>query len=720
MSSGEVGTLAGSVVGGIHDGRGTGARFNYPMSVAFDSTGTELFIADTNSNLIRRLQLPLADVTTIAGSVVGYTYVGAVGRYTGGFLDGPALTARLDAPQGLALSPDGATLYFADAGNHAVRALRRAAVSTLAGSPTAGSADGPATAARFSRPAGLALRPDGAALLIADAGNGRVRTLDLATRAVATFAGAGTPSAGGPAAGLGFRAGIAPLAALGEPAAVAWPGPDLVLVADRAGRALCRIAPAGCDPALAGPSSFPPRCPAGGGAGGGPECRAGCLYQAGFYCADACGIACPLLWPAACAPVCGDGVASGAEECDDGNAAEGDGCSASCRVEAGWACARGAAAGPWAWGCATMCGDGVVAGPEECDDGNALDGDGCGPACRVETGWACARSGGACRVGTTAASGTAPAAPHATGTPPPGPGPDLVAVFVLSDAAFPVTPALLAAAAPAWEDVSPAAPAAVAAAAAVGAAVAGGVGGVLGRGAAQVRVAVAPVAAHGGRRAQAESVDGAWGGDGAAVRCAVRASGAVSDATAEAEAGRLRGWVQGPGPENLAGALQTGLAGGPGVAAAWPAGAGPAPTAWRVVVAAGPGPAGGVAAVRGNGSLASLAAWLLPAPGSAAPSLSPTAAVVMATAGLAAAALVAAAWWRRRGALRVADGDVAARGALRGAPAAEAAQVEVEAAGLLQRGFRCHAARVAWRARRDALGPSPSRHVGWRWRMRHA
>ena len=65
MSTGEVGTLAGSVVGGIHDGRGTLARFNYPMSVAFDSTGTVLFIADTDSNLLHRLQLLLCALSKV-------------------------------------------------------------------------------------------------------------------------------------------------------------------------------------------------------------------------------------------------------------------------------------------------------------------------------------------------------------------------------------------------------------------------------------------------------------------------------------------------------------------------------------------------------------------------------------------------------------------------------------------------------------------------------
>jgi len=38
------------------------------------------------------------------------------------------------------------------------------------------------------------------------------------------------------------------------------------------------------------------------------------------------------------APRCGDGVLAGAEACDDGNADAGDGCSATCTVDMGWAC----------------------------------------------------------------------------------------------------------------------------------------------------------------------------------------------------------------------------------------------------------------------------------------------------------------------------------------------------------------------------------------------
>ncbi len=39
-----------------------------------------------------------------------------------------------------------------------------------------------------------------------------------------------------------------------------------------------------------------------------------------------------------CAPVCGNGIIEGGEECDDGDTVDGDGCSASCTVEPGWSC----------------------------------------------------------------------------------------------------------------------------------------------------------------------------------------------------------------------------------------------------------------------------------------------------------------------------------------------------------------------------------------------
>ncbi|MBA3539651.1 MAG: DUF4215 domain-containing protein, partial [Deltaproteobacteria bacterium] len=55
----------------------------------------------------------------------------------------------------------------------------------------------------------------------------------------------------------------------------------------------------------------------------------------------------------------------------------GDGCSASCQEEAGWACTGAPSA------CDPICNDGIViAGDEACDDGNAVETDGCTTQCQ--------------------------------------------------------------------------------------------------------------------------------------------------------------------------------------------------------------------------------------------------------------------------------------------------------------------------------------------------
>ena len=65
------------------------------------------------------------------------------------------------------------------------------------------------------------------------------------------------------------------------------------------------------------------------------------------------------------APTCGDDDVEGWEQCDDGNAGDGDGCSSQCQWE-------------------ENCGNGVLDPDEECDDGCLLNGDGCDWNCNVE------------------------------------------------------------------------------------------------------------------------------------------------------------------------------------------------------------------------------------------------------------------------------------------------------------------------------------------------
>jgi cysteine-rich repeat protein len=93
--------------------------------------------------------------------------------------------------------------------------------------------------------------------------------------------------------------------------------------------------------------------------------------------------------PCSACVVCGDGVVEGTEQCDDGNAVNNDTCSNACvtatcsdgarnQGEAGIDCGGPCSA-------CVVCGDGVVTGTEQCDDGNAVNNDTCSNACVAAT-----------------------------------------------------------------------------------------------------------------------------------------------------------------------------------------------------------------------------------------------------------------------------------------------------------------------------------------------
>ena len=112
---------------------------------------------------------------------------------------GLAAAAKLKGVGPLVRLSDG-TIYFSDSSNNRVRMIDPSGIiSTVAGTGVAGfSGDGGlATSAQFAFPRGLALQ-NGTTLLIADAFNGRLRSLDLSTGIVTTVAGGGlaTPVSG--------------------------------------------------------------------------------------------------------------------------------------------------------------------------------------------------------------------------------------------------------------------------------------------------------------------------------------------------------------------------------------------------------------------------------------------------------------------------------------------------------------------------------------------
>ena len=69
----------------------------------------------------------------------------------------------------------------------------------------------------------------------------------------------------------------------------------------------------------------------------------------------------------ACFEECGDGVVSGTEECDDGNNLNDDGCSQSCKFEIGFDCMNFDYLPTI---CNEICGDALIVGIENCDDGS--------------------------------------------------------------------------------------------------------------------------------------------------------------------------------------------------------------------------------------------------------------------------------------------------------------------------------------------------------------
>ncbi|WP_295795539.1 gliding motility-associated C-terminal domain-containing protein [Mucilaginibacter sp.] len=101
---GQVTTFAGNGLRGVVDGTTTTAGFSFPNYPIVASDGT-VYITD-NNRLIRQIT-PGGNVTTIAGSDIGYQ-------------DGLGSSAKFNAPAAMAIGPDG-KIYVVDSNNNAIR-----------------------------------------------------------------------------------------------------------------------------------------------------------------------------------------------------------------------------------------------------------------------------------------------------------------------------------------------------------------------------------------------------------------------------------------------------------------------------------------------------------------------------------------------------------------------------------------------------------------------
>jgi DNA-binding beta-propeller fold protein YncE len=183
IATGAVTTIAGSTTSGYADGTGTAAGFNYPYGITIDSTGTNLYVVDTDNNEIRKVVIATGVVSTLAGTI------------NQGNTDGTGTAASFCYPVGITIDSTGTNLYVTDTGWNKIRkiVISTAAVSTLAGgSSDGGNVDGTGTAARFNSPYGITIDSTGTSLYVMDSSNHEIRKIVIATGVVSTVAGTGT------------------------------------------------------------------------------------------------------------------------------------------------------------------------------------------------------------------------------------------------------------------------------------------------------------------------------------------------------------------------------------------------------------------------------------------------------------------------------------------------------------------------------------------------
>ena len=196
-------------------GSAVGSQLNFPTGIAVDKSGN-LYIADGLNNRVRKVSGGV--ISTVAGN-------GTAG-YTGD--KGPATSAELNNPTGVALDSSG-NLYIADSANNVVRMVSSSGtITTFAGDNTAGySGDmALATGAQLFNPVGVVADSAGN-VYIADAGNNVIRQIYKGN--IVTYA-------------AGFT----------QPDAVAVDSAGNIYVADTQGRRIVKYTNAGVYTTIAG------------------------------------------------------------------------------------------------------------------------------------------------------------------------------------------------------------------------------------------------------------------------------------------------------------------------------------------------------------------------------------------------------------------------------------------------------------------------------------
>jgi len=271
LATGEVLDAAGTGAPGYADGGFELSRFDQPQGMALSADGLTLYVADTGSHVIRALDLPSRQVSTLLGTgdqalsyppqpgsgtdaaisspwdvaLDGTTlYIAMAGshqiwsldletlsadRYVGNgresTLNGSRFEAELAQPSALVVIPDG-SVVFADSESSSIRYAEpgdSGVTGVLAGTDVDlfdfGDVDGVGTGARLQHPLGIEYAEG--ALWVADTYNSKIKRLDPDTRVIESWAGGDQGWADGSGSGASFS----------EPGGLSYAG-GLLYVAD--------------------------------------------------------------------------------------------------------------------------------------------------------------------------------------------------------------------------------------------------------------------------------------------------------------------------------------------------------------------------------------------------------------------------------------------------------------------------------------------------------
>jgi len=171
LNENEVSTFAGSGREARLDGPVLSAGFAQPSGITTD--GKSLYVADSESNIIRAIDFEGGRVRTLVGGDL----------FEFGDVDATSDDVRLQHPLGVISVGD--KVLIADTYNHKIKELdpQKQEVRTLFGTGKPGQADGPA--ASFYEPGGLSVANN--KLYVADTNNHAVRVVDLKTRDTRTL-----------------------------------------------------------------------------------------------------------------------------------------------------------------------------------------------------------------------------------------------------------------------------------------------------------------------------------------------------------------------------------------------------------------------------------------------------------------------------------------------------------------------------------------------------